>query len=150
MSRQYRLILPLMIMSSVVLARPGTSQAPMNMELSRIIAVCAAPVEFGNDMQQVAFDISDGTQLDGLAQSRSGIELVKTGNRYEIRYEDRVLGPRGTVNASGEQRPIHLVLSGEEGPEHFMFMINAKGTGELLWSTASVSTLTPCTPAPAS
>jgi len=63
-----------------------------------------------------------------------------------------VLAGGDSVAATGDlsrmptgDNPLHLVLNTGSGIEHFLFVLNQDGSGELLWSSATASALTTCT-----
>ena len=48
------------------------------------------------------------------------------------------------MSAYGGINPVHLILSNDTGIEHLLFDLNLDGSGDLLWSSATMSALTTC------
>lgn len=82
-------------------------------------------------------------------QAIRAINLIRqVEGRYDVRIgEDSVTVMGRLSGLSGDVNPVHLILETGTGTEHFLFMQNPDGSGELLWSSATASALTTCSTA---
>ncbi len=110
---------------------------------TQVITHCEVPVEFSDRHQYVALEVTRE-----LAQPESiQLTLVRqSDNNYDVLVGGDSVKAKGSLDKlpSGEN-PVHLVFNNGSGMEHFLFMLNPDGSGELMWSSATVSALTTCT-----
>lgn len=102
---------------------------------------CEAPVEFSDRHQIAGLDT-----LPDTSQSGPAINLIRqVQGQYDVLVgEDSVTALGKLSGLPGDMNPVHLVLETGAGTEHFLFMQNPDGSGELLWSSATASALTTC------
>jgi len=110
---------------------------------TQVIAHCEVPVEFSDRHQYVALEMTRE-----LAQPESlQLTLIRqSDNNYDVLVGGESVKAKGSLDRlpSGEN-PVHLVFNNGSGMEHFLFMLNPDGSGELMWSSATMSALTTCT-----
>ncbi len=131
----------LTVVQAVSAGRPGSSNT--NFAKSEVVTRCEAPVEFSDRHQHVALGTTQETALHELLL----LTLIRQpDNRYEVLAGADSVGTDGSLNSiQSRENPVHLVLDHGSGMEHFLFMLNPDGSGELLWSSATGSALTTCT-----
>jgi hypothetical protein len=112
---------------------------------TQIITECLSPVGFNESLQQASLaDV-------GLESIETYLRLVKTGDRYDI----TLTSAEGKQWSAGEDgltlepvlytaTNIHMVLKRGSAMEHFLFVLDLSGKGELMWSSAQGSALTTC------
>lgn len=105
------------------------------------IMSCEAPVEFSDRHRIAGLELVSDPE-----QSGPVISLIRLSEgHYDLRVGDDSMTALGKLTGvEGDLNPVHLVLETRSDTEHFLFMQNPDGTGELLWSSATASALTTC------
>lgn len=132
----------------LVLAGSGSAFAarPVSIEQKlsapELVMRCSAPVEFNDRHQYVGLEVARGL----LANTTLQLSLFRrVDDSYDVLAgEDSITAMGELSSMQGGENPVHLVLDTNSGPEHFLFMLNQDGSGELLWSSATASALTTC------
>lgn len=139
-----RIVLLMLLLTAIQSASAATpAHSGFTLVQPDFITRCDAPVEFRDRHQYVGIDIVGGSTFDSTLE----LTLIR---QADASYD--VLAGGDSVAATGDlsrmptgDNPVHLVLNTGAGIEHFLFVLNPDGSGELLWSSATASALTTCT-----
>ena len=138
------LILTVLLVAAQTVSAGKPASTKISIAETRVITRCEAPVEFSDRHQYVAL----GANQERLVPMPLLLTLIQqSDNSYDVLAgSDSVSGKRvGLVRMPSGEGPVHLVLNNGSGMEHFLFVLNQDGSGELLWSSATASALTTCT-----
>lgn len=126
---------------AVSAGRPDNSNT--SIAKAEVVTRCEAPVEFSDRHQYVAL----GTTQETAIHEPLLLTLIRQPDTsYDVLAGDDPVGTEGSlVRMPSGETPLHLVLNNGSGMEHFLFVLNPDGSGELLWSSATGSALTTCT-----
>ena len=124
--------------SALAATAPG-----LHAPVTEVVMRCTAPVEFSDRYKYVGLEV---TLAPAVAAGPQISLLKKTDNRYDVLLGKDSLAAMGRLSSmQGGENPVHLVLDTvTSGVEHFLFVQNPDGSGELLWSSATASALTTC------
>lgn len=138
----YGIYFTVLLLSGIgsVSAATGAISMDRYIAVSERVMSCEAPVEF-SDRHRIA-----GLEVLPPEQPGPVINLIrKVDGHYDVLIGDSSMTALGSLSGvPGDLNPVHLVLESGSGTEHFLFMQNTDGSGELLWSSATASALTTC------
>lgn len=137
-----RIVLLMLLLTAI---QSATAASPAQGEFSPIrlefITRCDAPIEFSDRHQYVGIDMVGGPTFDVSQQ----LTLIRQASYDVLAGGDSVAATGDLIRMPTGDNPVHLVLNTGSGIEHFLFVLNQDGSGELLWSSATASALITCT-----
>ena len=141
--------LVLISMAGAATAKSGLVDESFSIALPRVLTHCEVPVELSNDLHQVNSGGSISINSIAAVSAYRQLSLVLVADEYEVYFGGATLGDGGDlVGPVADGAPIHIILNRNNASEHFLFSLNADGSGELLWASEAASTLTRCSAVP--
>lgn len=141
------LALALLAVAGAASAKVPAPAAPMASEgQGFVVTQCTIPEGLADSPTQLSL----AGAATALETSTGRLRLVRRGDRLDIQLQTSGAW-RGTDGAqldaaSATDGTFHLVRRRHDGPEHFLFLIDPSGSGDLLWSTATMSAQVHCAP----
>jgi len=128
---------------------PEISALEVSVNIPAIVTICENPADIGTLARHSALATPGMMIMADVPGEKGGftLSLVKQGDQYDILTPEGRLSEQGGIenfNDGNQGRSIHLVMDGPDGMEHYLFVLDAEGSGELLWSSASMNALAIC------
>jgi hypothetical protein len=148
MNHQTLLATILLSMSVGASARISLPTESPRIERPLVITECEAPQEIGASWQRV----SSTDKIVAVNTDPGSLRLIRRNGTLDVLLESGKAGSwlatsAGTVEIINADRgTFHLVLQRPTGPEHLLFLLDADGAGDLVWSSAGANAATACAP----